>query len=182
MFAVENHQSRGMAFMHAKLQEVVIARLKKYGIGNLGTNIAEKLSGVVLNSNGKCARMCKGVCQGACSKLTHIRKSSATSNVGIFARVIAEYELRRSIIHDAVRECARIFTCRRGVCCYNNNALGKNSVSQDDFQTFGFLSKRRDPTKAVQMHAEHCKQQQNQPSGQTACSDSQWILCADTVW
>jgi hypothetical protein len=40
--------------MHAKLQEIVNARLKKYGIGRSdGPNPAENLSAVVLNSNGK---------------------------------------------------------------------------------------------------------------------------------
>ena len=53
-FAVENNQSRGMAFMHDKLQAIVNSRLKKYGIGSTGgPNPAEALSAVVLNSNGQ---------------------------------------------------------------------------------------------------------------------------------
>ena len=59
LFSVDSVQSRGMAFMHEKLQAIVVARLKMYGIGRAGPpNIAEALSAVVLNSNGdKCTRM-----------------------------------------------------------------------------------------------------------------------------
>jgi hypothetical protein len=42
-----------MAFMHEKLQAIVSARLKEYGIGRRGAlNVAESFSAVVLNSNG----------------------------------------------------------------------------------------------------------------------------------
>jgi hypothetical protein len=54
IFAVDTTQSRGMAFMHGKLQEIVNARLKEYGIGRkTPRNVAESFSAVVLNSNGQ---------------------------------------------------------------------------------------------------------------------------------
>jgi hypothetical protein len=53
--------------MHERLQAIVSARLKTYGIGRSGPpNIAEALSAVVLNSNGnKCDRMYEQSCMRA---------------------------------------------------------------------------------------------------------------------